>query len=50
MQAFVMKEIGQVGLVGKPVPRPGPLDAVVRTTAARWSVLSRSRTRSSMTW
>ncbi|TDB98477.1 NAD(P)-dependent alcohol dehydrogenase [Nonomuraea longispora] len=34
MQAFVMKEIGQVGLVGKPVPRPGPLDAVVRTTAA----------------
>ncbi|WP_246064536.1 NAD(P)-dependent alcohol dehydrogenase [Nonomuraea longispora] len=29
-----MKEIGQVGLVGKPVPRPGPLDAVVRTTAA----------------
>jgi threonine dehydrogenase-like Zn-dependent dehydrogenase len=34
MKAFVMKEIGHVGVVEKPVPRPGPLDAVVRTTAA----------------
>ncbi|MBA9002996.1 NAD(P)-dependent alcohol dehydrogenase [Thermomonospora cellulosilytica] len=34
MKAFVMKEIGQVGLVEKPMPQPGPLDAVVRTTAA----------------
>ncbi|MFI7612027.1 NAD(P)-dependent alcohol dehydrogenase [Nonomuraea terrae] len=34
MKAFVMKEIGHVGLVDKPLPRPGPLDAVVRTTNA----------------
>ncbi|MGW0069443.1 alcohol dehydrogenase catalytic domain-containing protein, partial [Streptosporangium sandarakinum] len=34
MRAFVMKEIGRVGLMDKPIPRPGPLDAVVRTTTA----------------
>jgi threonine dehydrogenase-like Zn-dependent dehydrogenase len=34
MKAFVMKGIGRVGVVDKPEPRPGPLDAVVRTTAA----------------
>ncbi|WP_431921805.1 NAD(P)-dependent alcohol dehydrogenase [Nonomuraea jabiensis] len=34
MKTFVMKEIGRVGFMEKPVPRPGPLDAVVRTTAA----------------
>jgi threonine dehydrogenase-like Zn-dependent dehydrogenase len=34
MRAFVMREIGQVGFMDKPVPRPGPLDAVVKTTAA----------------
>ncbi|WP_433432579.1 NAD(P)-dependent alcohol dehydrogenase [Nonomuraea sp. CA-141351] len=34
MKAFVMKEIGRVGFMDKPVPRPGPLDAVVRTTSA----------------
>ncbi|TDD46948.1 NAD(P)-dependent alcohol dehydrogenase [Nonomuraea terrae] len=34
MKAFVMKEIGHVGFVDKPLPRPGPLDAVVRTTNA----------------
>lgn len=34
MRAFVMKEIGQVGFAEKPVPRLGPLDAVVRTTTA----------------
>ncbi|NUS05819.1 MAG: NAD(P)-dependent alcohol dehydrogenase [Nonomuraea sp.] len=34
MQAFVMKEIGHVGFMDKPMPRPGPLDAVVRTTTA----------------
>ena len=34
MKAFVMKEIGQVGFMDKPVPRPGPNDAVVRTTRA----------------
>ncbi len=34
MQAFVMEEIGETGWAEKPVPRPGPNDAVVRTTAA----------------
>jgi threonine dehydrogenase-like Zn-dependent dehydrogenase len=34
MKAFVMKEIGRVGFLDKPVPRPGPNDAVVRTTRA----------------
>ncbi|MQY33306.1 NADP-dependent isopropanol dehydrogenase [Streptomyces sp. RB17] len=34
MKAFVMKEIGRVGFMEKPVPEPGPCDAVVRTTRA----------------
>lgn len=34
MKAFVMKRIGEVGLVEKPIPRPGPNDAVVKTTSA----------------
>ncbi|MBB5784335.1 MULTISPECIES: NAD(P)-dependent alcohol dehydrogenase [Nonomuraea] len=34
MKAFVMKEIGRVGFMDKPVPRPGPSDAIVRTTSA----------------
>jgi threonine dehydrogenase-like Zn-dependent dehydrogenase len=34
MKAFVMKEIGSVGFMDKPVPRPGPNDAVVHTTRA----------------
>src|SRR5215468_3958210 len=34
MRAFVMHEIGKVGFVDKPVPTPGPNDAVVRTTRA----------------
>jgi threonine dehydrogenase-like Zn-dependent dehydrogenase len=34
MKAFVMKEIGRVGFLEKPVPRPGPNDAIVRTTRA----------------
>ncbi|WP_207756948.1 alcohol dehydrogenase catalytic domain-containing protein [Nonomuraea cypriaca] len=34
MKAFVMKKIGSVGFMDKPVPRPGPSDAVVRTTRA----------------
>src|SRR5262245_14640586 len=34
MKAFVMKQIGQVGFMEKPVPRPGPGDAIVRTTKA----------------
>ena len=34
MKAFVMKNIGEVGFMDKPVPHPGPNDAVVRTTRA----------------
>jgi D-arabinose 1-dehydrogenase-like Zn-dependent alcohol dehydrogenase len=34
MQAFVMKRIGEVGIIDMPIPTPGPNDAVVRTTAA----------------
>jgi isopropanol dehydrogenase (NADP+) len=34
MKAFVMRQIGQVAVVDKPVPEPGPNDAVVRTTVA----------------
>ncbi|MFH8336611.1 NAD(P)-dependent alcohol dehydrogenase [Streptomyces sp. AM6-12] len=34
MKAFVMKEIGSVGFMDKPLPEPGPADAVVRTTKA----------------
>ncbi len=34
MRAFVMRKIGQVGLMDKPVPEPGPNEAVIRTTAA----------------
>ncbi|GLY65517.1 NAD(P)-dependent alcohol dehydrogenase [Amycolatopsis taiwanensis] len=33
MKAFVMKEIGKVGFTDKPIPQPGPVDAVVRTTS-----------------
>lgn len=34
MKAFVMKGIDEVGFMDKPVPEPGPRDAVVRTTHA----------------
>lgn len=34
MKAFVMKAIGAVGVMEKPIPEPGPNDAIVRTTAA----------------
>lgn len=34
MKAFVMHGIGEVGIIDKPIPRPGPYDAVLRTTAA----------------
>jgi threonine dehydrogenase-like Zn-dependent dehydrogenase len=34
MKTFVMKEIGRVGFMEKPVPQPGPGDAVVKTTRA----------------
>ena len=34
MKCFVMYGIGKVGLMDKPVPRAGPNDAIIRTTAA----------------
>src|SRR6266571_1439025 len=34
MHAFVMSGLDQVGFIQKPIPRPGPLDAIVRTTRA----------------
>ncbi|MGH7913641.1 MAG: zinc-binding dehydrogenase [Candidatus Binataceae bacterium] len=34
MRAFVMKGIGKVGFADKPIPIPGPTDAVVKTTKA----------------
>jgi threonine dehydrogenase-like Zn-dependent dehydrogenase len=34
MKAFVMHGIGEVGVVDKPIPQPGPDDALVRTTTA----------------
>jgi isopropanol dehydrogenase (NADP+) len=34
MRAFVMKAIGKVGFADKPIPVPGPTDAIVKTTKA----------------
>lgn len=34
MKTFVMKEIGAVGFMEKPVPEPGPNGAVIKTTKA----------------
>jgi threonine dehydrogenase-like Zn-dependent dehydrogenase len=34
MKAFVMKRIGEVGVMEKPIPDPGPNDAIIKTTAA----------------
>jgi len=34
MKCFVMRGIGRVGVMEKPIPRPGPNDAIIRTTAA----------------
>jgi isopropanol dehydrogenase (NADP+) len=34
MKTFVMKEIGVVGFMEKPVPEPGPYDAIVKTKDA----------------
>lgn len=34
MKAFVMKKIGEVAVMEKPIPQPGPNDAIVKTTAA----------------
>lgn len=34
MRAFVIKKVGETALVDKPIPEPGPTEAIVRTTAA----------------
>ncbi|HMZ98031.1 MAG TPA: alcohol dehydrogenase catalytic domain-containing protein, partial [Nitrospira sp.] len=34
MKAFVMKKLGSVGMMEKPIPDLGPNDAIVKTTAA----------------
>jgi isopropanol dehydrogenase (NADP+) len=34
MKAFVMERIGHSGFMDKPIPRPGPNDAVIKTTRA----------------
>jgi isopropanol dehydrogenase (NADP+) len=34
MKTFVMTELNHVGIVEKPIPKPGPNDAVIKTTRA----------------
>ena len=34
MSAFVIKQVGETAVVEKPIPEPGPEEAIVRTTAA----------------
>jgi isopropanol dehydrogenase (NADP+) len=34
LKTFVMKEIGSVGFMEKPIPEAGPNDAIIKTTAA----------------
>ncbi len=34
MRAFVMKRIGEVGWAEKPIPKPGPNDAIIKPTVA----------------
>ncbi|MCA9422753.1 MAG: alcohol dehydrogenase catalytic domain-containing protein, partial [Nitrospira sp.] len=34
MSTFVMKRIDEVGVMEKPIPDPGPNDAIIKTTAA----------------
>jgi threonine dehydrogenase-like Zn-dependent dehydrogenase len=34
MKTFVMKRIGEVGVMEKPIPDPGPNDAIIKTSAA----------------
>ncbi|MCE5198051.1 MAG: NAD(P)-dependent alcohol dehydrogenase [Armatimonadota bacterium] len=34
MKTFVMKKIGEVGFMDKPIPEPGPNDAIIKTTKA----------------
>ena len=38
MTSFVMHGIGKVGVMEKPIPRPGSNDAIIRTTAALMGV------------
>lgn len=33
MKAFVMRKLGSVGMMEKPIPDPGPNDAIVKTTS-----------------
>ena len=35
MRAFVIKKVGETGVVEKPVPEPGPEEAIVRTKIGR---------------
>ena len=54
MKAFVMKAIGQVVFMEKPIPHAGPNDAIIKTTRAlictsdsqssRWSLLANKKT------
>ena len=34
MKTFVMKGIEKVGFMEKPIPEPGPNDAIIKTTCA----------------
>ncbi|WP_454062044.1 hypothetical protein [Candidatus Nitrospira salsa] len=34
MNTFVMKHIDEVGVMEKPIPDPGPNDAIIKTSAA----------------
>ncbi|MFA5517297.1 MAG: NAD(P)-dependent alcohol dehydrogenase [Desulfuromonadales bacterium] len=34
MQAFVMRKIGEIGVIEKPIPQPKATEAVIKTTAA----------------
>ena len=34
MKAFVMRDLDKVGFMDKPIPRPGPDDAIIKTTKA----------------
>ena len=44
MKAFVMKGIGRVGFADKPVPKPGPNDAIIKATRALiWRALWEGR-------
>ena len=34
MRSFVIKKVGETGVVEKPIPEPGPEEAIVKTTAS----------------